>query len=899
LEGAPSIPLQSVFFEINPDQIIDEITIRPGVIQDVYLEKELIPLQKPYPLSRNEEVEFIYPDREFYEATQYPETLLYSYGQGLCGNTTIGYVSFFSGYYSPQELKMEIPNSFDLEIEFSENETINRLPAGNIPDEILRNLGIQPELREDENTKYLLITTAEFLEHFQPLLNWRSIQGISVNAITIDDIQLQFEGRDLQEKIRNCIIYYYENSGISYVTLGGDVDHIPDRKVFAFDCEFGAYDDENEIPSDMYYSCLHGNWDANGNDIFGEDQDETDYFPEVFVGRIPVNSISEVADYIDRLIIYETGGLENYNKAVGFSMELWTGSNSEICQQYIYDMYFPEYYSIDFNYGDDNNQEDAYQLMNEGQNIIQHTGHAGKQAMSLENGSIRVTELDTLQNEWGGIFYSIGCWSAAIDYNSIGENLVSQLDKGFLGYIGNSRYGWGAPSAPGFGFSEFFQKEFFKELFNGHTKLAEINALQKLEFIPFYSGVSVYKWVAYQLNALGDSYFNINIHNPNEIDYTIQTEEDNILIYISSEGIPLNDVAVSANDHLVFSDETGLAVIPIDITGDSVTLYKQGYEAISINMQEIDPSLFLDIDRLPQIMKFTQGEELSFIPELHNNLQQDIDFQVLFDYNPNEIELSFLENPDFALAGSSVELSQVNVRIKQVSENNQMKNGKKIFINLKIVSPENELLTERSILLTISAPSITISNFQYNIDEILPGLEFPFEFSLFNNGEFDIQNIEIAFSSNSGHLIFQDQIINSGIWLNINEQLNLNNNITIDPGAPENFSEGIEIQISADHNNKNFEFHEIVYIASGRINLEEDFEDINLWSMDPQWVTVNNFYFSEFNSLSCRPEFIGIFNADSPLMSYIPGMELSFYYKYKMPMYGEDGVYIILEPGPH
>jgi len=24
-------------------------------------------------------------------------------------------------------------------------------------------------------------------------------------------------------------------------------------------------------------------------------------------------------------------------------------------------------------------------------------------------------------------------------------------------------------------------------------------------------------------------------------------------------------------------------------------------------------------------------------------------------------------------------------------------------------------------------------------------------------------------------------------------------------------------------------------------------------------------------------------------------MELSFYYKYKMPMYGEDGVYIILE----
>jgi hypothetical protein len=238
---------------------------------------------------------------------------------------------------------------------------------------VLQALNITNSNRDFEK-KYLLITPEIFLDFYADLLEFRRIQGLDVFVETVETIQISYPGNDLSEKIRNYIIAMYENFSISFVTLGADTDAIPSRTVFAFDCEFGLYGDENDIRADMYYSCLNGNWDANGNEIYGEEDDEVDFFPEVFVGRISANSSAEITDYVSRLISYEKGEYDDYNRAGGFSMELWDGSDSEVCQQYIYQQYFPEYYDITLLYDEENTMQNAYDLLNQNMNIVQHTG---------------------------------------------------------------------------------------------------------------------------------------------------------------------------------------------------------------------------------------------------------------------------------------------------------------------------------------------------------------------------------------------------------------------------------------------------------------------------------------------------------------------------------------------
>jgi peptidase C25-like protein len=893
--GSPAIPLKTYYFKVPAEQQVENVTVTPQNSYFIDLRKQLLPIQAPVPLSADGDIQFTEPQRDIYEGSRYPQNLYYNYDEGKCGNAAIGFVTFYTSVYYPLELSLEVPRSFLIEIELTSTESSNRLSSGKVSQEIIRYLDLETDLRGEENDAYLLISTAEFMPAYQNLLNWRTQQGISVYSITIEDIETQFLGRDLQEKIRNCIIQYYENEQISYVTLGGDVGFIPDRKVFAFDCEFGAYDDENDIPSDMYYSCLHGSWDNNNNNIFGEDSDEVDYFPEVYVGRIPVNSVAEIEDYVDRLISYETGEISEYNKAAGFSMALWAGSDSEVCQQYIYDMYFPDNYNIEFFFGDENNQDNAYNIMNENQNIIQHTGHAGKTSMSLESGRIRIDDIDSLHNLWGGIFYSIGCWSAAIDYNSIGENLVSQIDRGFLGYIGNSRYGWGAPSASGFGFSEFYQKTFFRDLFSGHTNLAEVNAMQKIEFIPYFSGTSVYKWVAYQLNALGDSYFRINIDNPVELEYTSNNDNGDIALSISSAEIPVEGVSVSCGLFQVRSDIYGSAVIPEEYCTEAITLYKSGYRTEVIEPENYFSDLYLDFDELPEQLLLTQSEEITLFPVLYNNLPVDVGFEIQFDHNPEETYLSYEMSTGLIVENSVQELLPLQLGIRPVDIAGQMANGRKLYLSMNIISAETgEILTQRSLELTIEAPSIAISEISYQAEEILAGDEVQLEFSLLNDGSFPITGLELEFESlfPAEFEIAEYQI---DTFLAVGDTVKLTNVLLIDDDVPSDQTGFIEIQISFEYNDVIYVFNKIAAINTGKISFSDDFENSEFWLMDPEWQIVDNYYFSQFNSFSCRPQYVGSYRADSPILTYLPGMELSFYYKYKMPMYGNDGVYVILE----
>lgn len=896
--GSPAIPLKSVFFEIPRHKKIKSVTVVPQKIRTVNLEKPLFPVQKPNPLNKLSAGDFVLPAEEYYSKEIFPADWIYEFDSGKSGDRIIGFVSFYTCRYFPDSKKLEIPAEFDLQIEFSDDNDNEIFPSNYASLKVLEILNLGNSTR-DENIKYLLIAPQQFLEEYEPLLEWRRIQGIEVFSQSVEEIEVNEPGNDLQEKIRNYILDMYNDHEISFVTLGADTDFIPDRKTFAFDCEYGLYDDENDLPCDMYYSCLNGDWDENGNGIFGEEEDNVDYFPEVFVGRIPANSTEQVSSYIAELIDYESGEFSDYNTAGGLSMALWAGSDSEVCQQYIYDNYFPEYYDINFLYGAENTTDNAFAMLNSNPNIVQHTGHAGTSALSLQNGHITLSNLSQLNNDFGGIFYSIGCWSAAFDYNSVGENLVIIPNKGMLGYIGNSRYGWGSPSASGFGFSEFYQKEFFKNLFwEEKTILAEGNALQKLPFVPYFGGTSVYKWVAYELNALGDSFFRLFIDNPQSFDFSVSAGNDSLYFFVSAENQPLANVVITKGEFQTRSDENGNATLPDNGETETIYFYKYGYRLMQTESSEVQSLPYIAEITGNEENYYIQGENLTINSVLFNPTFIAYNISVEYEFNSDELEIVTYENPTEILDFSQAELSPIDIHIKSIAESYQMENGKEIYLREKIFNEENgELLAQTVFTLKIEAPELKITGIVFGENTISGGSQIAFDLTVKNTGFLAGSDLTCLFDSPFEEIDFAEDNLALSVWLPYQESVEISNELMISETVPEDFLGTFSVNMETENNGQNYSYENTIYLPVGNIGIYDDFEEDENWNHSPEWQHVSTFAFGGNYSFSCRPQNIGSYSAESPVFVYLPGTELSFQYKYKMPMYGEDGVYITLNYG--
>jgi len=896
--GSPALPILTEYFEISVDQEINRIDIILEDIIEYKLSKPLFPQQEAVPLCSVDNKRFSTCNPDIYQSeNRFPDELLINFGSGYCGNKHIGYVSYYGCYYEPADNLLQVPAEFKIEIETREKLVDRLLPPGYAPDLIAAKVGLENGSSRTEPS-YLLISPSLFITEYQPLLEWRFRQGLDVFSISTDQIQLTYEGIDLQEKIRNCILDYYINHQVAYVTLGADVLYIPDRKVFAFDCEFGSYDDENEIPSDMYYACLDGNWDANGNQIFGEENDETDYFPEVFVSRIPANTNTEVIDFINRLMDYEMGNCPEYNQAGGFSMELWEGSASELCQQYIYENYFPDYYQITFLFDEENNEPNVFSMLNQNQNIVQHTGHASKNTITLENGHINANNLDQLQNEYGGIFYSIGCWSAAIDYPSIGEKLQITPEKGQLGYIGNSRYGWGAPSAPGFGFSEFFQKEFFQNLFWSEIDLlAQANTLQKIPFIPYYDGISVYKWIAYELNALGDSYFRLNLNNPASLEADFYCDDDYLILQVKADDLPLENAVVSTDSIRFRTNINGEVNFPITNLGETLLIYKEKYKSLQINSQDIPNSIFLgNICGNEQENGYLQGEELTLNLSLINYSENSFDFTVEYQHDFSLIDINPGENPSHIEAFSSLDLAEIEVDIMSVDDSFQLQNDTVIYLKATIIHQENnQIITEKNIPISIKAPDLEIISLDFEQTALVPGAVIPFQFTVQNQGKAAAIGLTCNFLSESEYVEFQSDNFSLYLYLPAGETVELDNDLILSDLLPSEHIINLELETITSNQENSYAFLKYIQIPAGEIGFSEDFETEITWDHDEQWQRVDTFSHSGNYSFSCRPEAIGTYQASSPDYNFYPEQHINFWYKYKMPMYGEDGVYFILE----
>ncbi len=199
---------------------------------------------------------------------------------------------------------------------------------------------IYTESFEDYNYIILTINELESSILSSNFISWKESLGYKIKIIEIMDELIQDqEGKDLQEKIRNFLREYYTIWNIKYMLIVGDHETIPMRYCYPNpnNHRFEIFDfTSGEVPTDYYYSDLSysdsESWDSDGDGYYGEyNEDNPDFYPEIFVGRIPTNDDVKITYTLDKIVKFESDSSSWKNNALNvgaffyFSNETSTG----------------------------------------------------------------------------------------------------------------------------------------------------------------------------------------------------------------------------------------------------------------------------------------------------------------------------------------------------------------------------------------------------------------------------------------------------------------------------------------------------------------------------------------------------------------------------------------------
>lgn len=533
--GRPQLPVLSLTLVLPGGARATDLEVLGAETRDLLERFDPLPAQAPrilpIPGLDPPDWRFSEPDASVYRSgAPYPPVSAEIVSEGrLGGNVAVG-VAVHPLQFIPDTGKIRLFRRIDLRLHYEssgrpvdarhERVALRRFAdavadnAGDVSRPVAGTAQIDSRLDPGDH-EYVIITDAGYVSSFQPLADWKTRKGVPAVIVTVDWIESNYEGDDTQSRVRGFIIDAYQSWGASWFLLGGDTQVIPARRAYAMTCDAGMHPEEDAIGCDLYYADLDGDWDLDGDGVYGEIEDDVDLYPDVFVGRASVRTVADVQAFVNKVVSYERDPVPGAGLDMLMAAEvLWTDpfTDSGIALNVIdRENVPPRYDPITKLYETLGNETTATvtSALNAGKSHFLHSGHAWFTVIGCGDGYMDRTDADGLSNGTRApVAYSIGCWPAAFDLETetcIAEHFLRNPDGGVVAFIGNSRYGWGSPGNPGYGYSERFMQGFYRALFGaGRGNLAAALAVAKAELVPFSRAENVYRWHQYELNLLGD-----------------------------------------------------------------------------------------------------------------------------------------------------------------------------------------------------------------------------------------------------------------------------------------------------------------------------------------------------------------------------------------------------------
>lgn len=324
--------------------------------------------------------------------------------------------------------------------------------------------------------------TKSMTDIFNELAIWKTKKGVPTIVVTVDEIKEQTTGCDLQEQIHNFLKDIWIESGTTYILFGGDVNIVPVR--------FIAGGHDGLFPSDLYYTAVENDWNANGNNIFGENNgDKSDITSEFYFGRAPVENGSEAHTFVSKVLAYEklsdcpNSSYVNNDMFLVAHISIWEdkfgniiyddsdikGTNTiidNVTQNGIRKWRLYDRYHL-YNGNQELCKNSVVNNLNSGQSFgrfhfiyhLDHSGYSGMGASSqLKNEKLYRDDMDNLSNNnYWQILYTNGCSPGDFEKDCIIERYLNNPNGGGVAAI--------ASSDPSYASEKKFLKDFMEQIY--------------------------------------------------------------------------------------------------------------------------------------------------------------------------------------------------------------------------------------------------------------------------------------------------------------------------------------------------------------------------------------------------------------------------------------------------
>ncbi|MGA1870368.1 MAG: C25 family cysteine peptidase, partial [bacterium] len=555
-EGEPELPVIPSKVIIPAHRSIAKIDVIRGEKIALPGEHFIEYAKAIYPLIPNVEIKKIGPKNAIYNSDNgFPRKSHYFVGVQKKYGVSVAIVNLFPITYHPKSGKVYYYKNISLKITTEPDASIiksgirNRLEKFDSIKFGVENPETLNSYRKKEEEiplpagsfnaldsyQYVLITSETIRDAdtdvtVHDLIAQKQSRGLTAAIVTIEEIYDSFSGIDNAEKLRNGIIWFYNNWETDYVLLGGDINIIPMRKLW---CQAYAGGEADNIPSDLYFQCLDGSYNSDGDSRWGEPDDgqdipggngDVDLMAELFIGRASAENAEEMSNFVYKTIAYENESpAEPYLRhALMAGEHLGFGGDSEYAKLSMEEIRLGSdahgyttagfaaspLFIVDTLYDADGTwpkSEIIADINSNEYSIFNHLGHANDHyVMKFYN-----ADADALTNTNFLFAYSQGCIPGNFEVDCIGEHLTTTHRHGMFAVVFNSRYGWGRHNSTA-GPSQLFDRQFWDAYFGEYIlNLGAMNASSHEDNLWDINGDCI-RWCYYETNLLGDPHTTIH-----------------------------------------------------------------------------------------------------------------------------------------------------------------------------------------------------------------------------------------------------------------------------------------------------------------------------------------------------------------------------------------------------